>query len=83
MKLKGENVSKEPIDILIEKQVKEPEAVAKERLDRILRVLELKVPDRVPVGGLGGDIPPFYGGITRYDLSYDLEKGRQAVLKFA
>jgi len=76
-------MSREPIDILIERQVKEPEAVAKERLDRILRVLELKVPDRVPVGGLGGDILPYYGGITWYDLSYDLEKGRQAVLRFA
>jgi len=76
----------EPVDILIKRQIEEPDIVAKEKSERLLRALELKSPDRVPVGGLGGDIIPYYGGITWYDLSYNYEDGErvlQGVLKFA
>lgn len=75
-------MSKEPIDLWIERHDKEPDAVAKEKFDRFLKAVELKVPDRIPVAGVGGDFLCKYTGITWYDLSYDLEKLYPAVLKF-
>jgi len=73
---------KEPIDLWIERHEREPDVVAKEKFDRFLKAAELKVPDRVPVAGLFGDFLCEYTGITWYDLSYNLEKIRPAVLKF-
>jgi hypothetical protein len=43
------NVSKQPIDDLIERQRREPEAVFKERLERLANTIEFKVPDHVPL----------------------------------
>jgi len=77
------DVNKEPIDVLIERQQKEPETVAKEKLDIILKAVELKVPSRVPISGLGGDITAYYNGKTWYDICYEFEKAREAVLSFA
>lgn len=77
---------KEPIDVLIKRQIEEPDIVVKEKSMRLLRVLELKTPDRVPIGGIGGDFIPYYGGITWYDLSYNYEDGEnvlKGILKFA
>ena len=73
------------MDILIRRQLEEPETIVKEKTERLLRVLELKTPDKVPLGGIAGDIIPYYGGITWYDLSYEYENGEkllQAIIKF-
>jgi hypothetical protein len=77
----------EPVDVLIKRSIKEPEIIAKERYERLLRTLELKAPDRVPIGGIGGDIIPYYGGVTWYDLSYNYENENgervlRAIIKF-
>ncbi|MEM0368577.1 MAG: uroporphyrinogen decarboxylase family protein [Desulfurococcaceae archaeon] len=40
---------KEPVDEVRERQVKEPETIAKERLKRFEEAIELKEPDRVPL----------------------------------
>lgn len=39
----------EPLDLLRERQLKEPEIVAKERYERFWKAVELKEPDRVPL----------------------------------
>jgi uroporphyrinogen-III decarboxylase len=75
-------VTKEPIDLWIERHEKDPEAELKEKTERFLRAAQLKVPDRVPVAGVGGDFLCRYTGITWYDMSYNLEKIPGAVLKF-
>lgn len=75
-------MAKELIDLWIERHEKEPESVLKEKMERFLRAVELKVPDRAPLAGLGGDFLCHYTGITWYELSYDLEKIPGAVLKF-
>lgn len=58
------------------------EELAKERLERIGKVMELKEPDRVPLAGVAGDIIPAYFGITQYEYNYDYEKSRKAIVKF-
>lgn len=75
-------MTKEPIDLWIERHEKEPDVVAKEKFDRFLKAVELKVPDRVPVAGIGGDFLCHYTGLTWYELSYELEKIPSAVFKF-
>ncbi|MDK6028783.1 uroporphyrinogen decarboxylase family protein [Ignisphaera sp. 4213-co] len=73
----------EPIDEWIKRHEKEPEEVAKEKLNRFLKAVELKVPDRVPIAGAAGDFLCSYTGITWYELSYSLtDKVENAVLKF-
>ena len=74
-------MSKQPIDLWIERHEKEPDTVAKEKLERILKVVELKTPDRVPINGVSGDFQCKYTGVTWYELSYDLDKTRASVLK--
>jgi uroporphyrinogen-III decarboxylase len=72
----------QPIDEWIKRHEKEPDVVAKEKAERFLKAVELKVPDRVPVAGVGGDFLCAYTGITWHDLSYNFEKIPSAVLKF-
>lgn len=79
---KVRDMGKQPIDEWIERHEKEPDIVAREKVERILRIVELKVPDRVPVAGVGGDFLCNYTGITWYDLSYELDKIPPAVFKF-
>jgi hypothetical protein len=70
---------KEPIDVFIERQQKEPEELAKERLDIIVKSVELKVPMRVPISGVGGDVVAHFCGITWYDWCYDLQKAKSII----
>jgi len=80
----GMTRGKEPVDELIERQIKEPEEVAKDRLDRILKHLDLKSADRVLVGGIGGDFAVYYAELTWYEACFELtDKVLQGVLKFA
>ncbi|MEM0002168.1 MAG: uroporphyrinogen decarboxylase family protein [Desulfurococcaceae archaeon] len=68
----------------IERHEKEPDVVAKEKLDRIIKITELKAPDRIPLLAPGGDFMLAQSGITWYDLSYELTgKVKNAVSKFA
>jgi len=68
----------------IERHEREPELVAKEKLDRIIRITELKTPDRVPLLAPSGDFMLNQTGLTWYDLSYELtDKVKKAVSKFA
>lgn len=76
------SMAREPIDLWIEEHEKKPEIVAKEKFNRFLRAVELKVPDRVPISGVFGDFLCKYTGITWYDMSYNLEKLGPAVLNF-
>lgn len=74
---------REPIDVWIERHEREPDVEAKEKADRFLKAVELKVPDRVPVAGVGGDFLCAYTGITWHELSYSLtDKVKGAALKF-
>lgn len=67
----------------VERHEREPEVVAKEKLDRLIKVIELKTPDRVPIGGATGDFMVAQTGITWYELSYELTvKVKNAFLKF-
>jgi hypothetical protein len=75
-------VALEPIDEWIKRHEKEPEEVAKEKLDRILKTLNLKAPDRVPILVPAGDFFCKYTGITWYDLSYKFDKIMPAVKKY-
>jgi len=42
-------MSKQPIDLWIERHEKEPDTVAKEKTERFSKTVELKAPDRVPL----------------------------------
>jgi len=63
--------------------VKSAEELAKERLTRFETAINLGVPDRVPLWGLGGDIIAAYAGITQHDMYYNPEKAAMAIEKFA
>ncbi|MCS7110867.1 MAG: hypothetical protein NZ912_01325 [Ignisphaera sp.] len=76
-------MNREPIEELIEKQKKEPETVARERLDIILKTVELKTPSRVAVAGFRGDVVLAYSNLTWYDVSYELtDKTISAIVDF-
>jgi len=62
---------------------KSAEELAKERLARFETAINLGVPDRVPLWGLGGDIIAAYAGITQHDMYYNREKAAMAIEKFA
>jgi hypothetical protein len=66
-------------------QFESPEARAKyqERAKRFRDVLELKIPDRVPVAGLGGAFIYRRAGIPQKATMYDRwEEGAESVIKF-
>jgi len=75
-------VKKEPIDEWIERHEKEPDVVAKEKAERFIKAIELKVPDRVPVAAVAGDFLNSYTGLTWQDISYETDKLLSPVLKF-
>ncbi|GEM_PF-5163423 len=54
----------QPIDEWIKRHEKELDVVAKEKAERFLKAIELKVPDRVPVAGVGRDFLCTYTDIT-------------------
>ena len=62
---------------------KSAEELAKERLARFETAINLGVPDRVPLWGLGVDIIAAYAGITQHDMYYNPEKAAMAIEKFA
>lgn len=68
----------------VERHEKEPEVVAREKLERVIRVVELKTPDRVPLLAPSGDFMLTQTGLTWYELSYSLSsRVRDSVVKFA
>ncbi|MEM2704007.1 MAG: uroporphyrinogen decarboxylase family protein [Candidatus Bathyarchaeia archaeon] len=76
-------MQKQPIDLWIERHDKEPDVVGKEKADRFLKAVDLKVPDRVPFAGVSGDFICGYTGITWYELSYSLtDRVGKAIQKY-
>ena len=63
----------------------EAEKAYKERVQRFLDAINMKVPDRVPVFPMTGFFPAYYAGYTPYDVMYDYEKlvnsGKKYVLE--
>ncbi|MEM2740320.1 MAG: uroporphyrinogen decarboxylase family protein [Candidatus Bathyarchaeia archaeon] len=75
----------EPIDILRERQGREPDVVCRERLERLVKAIQVREPDRVPII-LTGCPPGFalrYAGVTGYQYYYDYVDGWRAIVKFA
>jgi len=60
---------------------KTPEELYQEREKRINDVIELKVPDRVPIMPAFGFFPAKYAGITCEDAMYDYDKMMVAWVK--
>ncbi|HZK25733.1 MAG TPA: uroporphyrinogen decarboxylase family protein [Oscillospiraceae bacterium] len=60
----------------------EMQKLAQERAARMQAALDLKEPDRVPFGGLGGDVIAAYAGISAYEYEFDFDKNRQAAIKW-
>jgi hypothetical protein len=60
---------------------KTPEELYWEREKRVLDVIQLKVPDRVPVSTGFGYFPAKYAGVTVKDAFYDYQRWRQAYRK--
>ena len=52
----------------------EAETLYKERVTRLIHVIQLKVPDRVPVFPSMGFFPAYYAGITPEEAMYDYDK---------
>ena len=61
---------------------KSAQELAKERLSRIEAAINLQVPDRVPLRGIGGDIVAAYAGISQQEFWFDYDKAREALVKF-
>uniref|UniRef100_A0A7C1PD34 Uncharacterized protein n=1 Tax=Thermofilum pendens TaxID=2269 RepID=A0A7C1PD34_THEPE len=68
--------AREPIDEWIERHEKEPDVVAKEKAERFIKAVELKVSNRVPVAGVAGDFLCSYTGITCGTLPTSLRRPR-------
>ena len=60
----------------------EAEKLYKERVTRLIRVIQLKVPDRVPVFPSIGFFPTYYAGITPEEAMYDYDKLMMAWKKY-
>ena len=76
------NVSKQPIDEWIERHKKEPDAVAREKLERFEKAVELKEPDRVPLMfSTCGHV--FAKWFKLSEVYFDYERMREAIAKFA
>jgi hypothetical protein len=75
-------VSKQPIDEWIERHKKEPDAVAREKLERFEKAVELKEPDRAPLMlSTCGHV--FAKWFKLSEVYFDYEKMREAIAKFA
>ena len=57
------------------------EELYKEREQRVIDAVQLKVPDRVPISIPFSFFPAKYGGITVQDAYYDIKKWRKAFFK--
>ncbi|GAV22908.1 uroporphyrinogen decarboxylase family protein [Carboxydothermus pertinax] len=62
--------------------MKNPQELANKRYERIMKAINLEVPDKVPVVGFGGDVVAAYAGINQYEFCYDYEKAAVAIEKF-
>ena len=63
-----------------------PEAKAKHdaRVDRIIKAIKLEeTPDRVPIDIVAGTFPAYYAGYDLKTVMYDVEKMREAFIKYA
>ena len=60
---------------------KTPEELCKEREQRFVDVVQLKVPDRVPISIPFSFFPAKYAGISVQDAYYDIKKWKKAFLK--
>jgi hypothetical protein len=60
----------------------EAKASYQERVRRLIAVIRLQKPDRVPAAPIIGTFPAFYSGITVQDALYDYEKLVQANYKY-
>ncbi len=61
---------------------KSPEELYQERAQRILDVVQLKVPDRVPIFGPYEAFPYYWAGVTLKEAMNDYAKAREACHKF-
>jgi len=69
-----------PKDITFENP--EAEAGYRERVKRLIAVIKLEEPDRVPVVYSPGYVPAFYSGYTVKEVMYDSEKFTNAWFKY-
>lgn len=53
------------------------------RLDRTIKAIKIEIPDRVPVNIAAGSFPAYYAGYDLKAIMYDVEKMREAWMKFA
>lgn len=60
----------------------EAEKAYRERVTRLINVIQLKVPDRVPVIPTLGFFPAYYAGITPHEAMYNYDKLRMAWKKY-
>ncbi|MEM0100199.1 MAG: uroporphyrinogen decarboxylase family protein [Desulfurococcaceae archaeon] len=74
-------LSTEPVDLMKERQKKEPEVVLKERAERFEKAVELKKPDRVPlmIFTCGHVFAKWY---RLSDVFFNYDTLREAVVKF-
>ncbi|MFC1534779.1 uroporphyrinogen decarboxylase family protein [Thermodesulfobacteriota bacterium] len=61
---------------------KTPQELYKERENRVLDAMRLKVPDRVPIIATAGFFAARYAGITCKEAMYDSKKTEEATLRF-
>ncbi|OGO32729.1 MAG: hypothetical protein A2Z29_07925 [Chloroflexi bacterium RBG_16_56_11] len=62
---------------------KEARAKHDASVDRTIKAIKLEIPDRVPVHIPAGTFPAYYAGYDLKTIMYDVEKMREAWLKFA
>jgi hypothetical protein len=62
---------------------KEARAKHDARIDRTIKAIKIEIPDRVPVNIAAGSFPAYYAGYDLKTIMYDVEKMRQAWMKFA
>jgi uroporphyrinogen-III decarboxylase len=62
---------------------KEARAKHDTRLDRTIKAIKIEIPDRVPVNIAAGSFPAYYAGYDLKTIMYDIEKMREAWMKFA
>lgn len=60
----------------------EAEKAYRERVTRLISVIQLKVPDRVPAIPTLGFFPAYYAGITPHEAMYNYDKLRMAWKKY-
>ena len=61
---------------------KSPEELYQERVKRVLDVVQLKVPDRVPIFGPYEAFPYYWAGVTLKEAMNDYARAREVCHKF-